>query len=229
MILTLLNRFFRICSTYEHFRFEVEKFRKIFNLSGCPTYFSDKCIQLSLNKIYNPTPSVLTVAKKVICICLPLIGFHSPQIRTQIQKICSSTFSHIKIRTVFRPTKRLSHFFTFKDRIPKGLTSHVVYSFTCQCCNALYVGQTVRHLHTRVSDHLGISPLTGKKRTNPSPSVILPHLSETGHSASLNDFPSLSSCSSSSELLVKESLHIRQHNPSLNTNLSPTPLYPCSN
>ena len=49
----------------------------------------------------------------------------------------------------------------FKDRIPLNLRSHVVYQFECQCCNALYLGKTCRHLHTRVSEHRGISALTG--------------------------------------------------------------------
>ena len=98
LILTLVNSFFRICSTYEHFHLEVEKFRKIFNLNGYPTYFWDKCIQLVLDKIYNPTPSVLKSPKKVIHICLPFIGLHSLQIRTQIQKIYSSTFPHTSER-----------------------------------------------------------------------------------------------------------------------------------
>jgi hypothetical protein len=31
---------------------------------------------------------------------------------------------------------------------------HVVYQFTCQCCRALYVGQTRRHIHTRISEHM---------------------------------------------------------------------------
>lgn len=39
-------------------------------------------------------------------------------------------------------------------------------------------------LHTQVSDHLGVSALTGKTRVNPPPSSILSHLSETGHTAS---------------------------------------------
>ena len=73
LIFTLLNRFFRICSTYEHFHLEVQKFRKIFNLNGYPTYFWDKCIQLFLHKIYNPTPSVLTAPKKSF-----LPSFHWP-------------------------------------------------------------------------------------------------------------------------------------------------------
>ena len=67
----------------------------------------------------------------------------------------------------FQPGKRLSHLFNFKDRIPKVLGSCVVYSYTCQCCSALYVGQTAHHLHTRVSDHLGVSALTDKKFLNP--------------------------------------------------------------
>ena len=63
---------------------------------------------------------------------------------------------------IFKPICRLSNFFHFKVRIPLELRSHVVYQFTCQCCNALYLGKTCRHLHTRISEHCGISALTGK-------------------------------------------------------------------
>ena len=30
--------------------------------------------------------------------------------------------------------------------------SHVVYLYKCQCCGALYVCQTRRHIHTRISE-----------------------------------------------------------------------------
>ena len=40
--------------------------------------------------------------------------------------------SHISIRFVFRPIRRLSDFFTFKDRIPFAMRSHVVYKYKCQ-------------------------------------------------------------------------------------------------
>ena len=56
----------------------------------------------------------------------------------------------------------MSSFFRFKDRIPLGLRSRVVYKFKCQCCDALYFGETIRHLHTRISEHMGISACTGK-------------------------------------------------------------------
>ena len=78
----------------------------------------------------------------------------------------------------------------------------------CQCCSALYVDQTARHLHTRVSDHLGVSSLTGKKRATSAPSSILAHLSVTGHTASLDEFKVLSTYTSPSELQVREGLLI---------------------
>ena len=104
------------------------------------------------------------------------------------------------------------------------LMRRLVYSFTCRCCSATYMGQTVRHLHTRVSEHLGVSPLTGSKSSNPTMSSILSHLDSTGHSASLNDFKIISCCSSPDELLIRESLLINKLKPSLNLQGSSVPL-----
>ena len=80
----------------------------------------------------------------------------------------------------------------------------------CRCGSASYVGQTTRHLHTRVSEHLGISPitLTGKPSSNPPMSSIFSHLKTTGHSASFDDFQILSSSSDDCELMIHESLLI---------------------
>ena len=95
----------------------------------------------------------------------------------------------------------------------------------CRCCNASYVGQTARHLHTRVWDHLGSSALTGKTLAHTSPSSILSHLSETGHTASIDDFRILTTTSNSTlELLVKESLLIRKLNPPLDASVGSIPL-----
>ena len=51
----------------------------------------------------------------------------------------------------------------FKDRLPKELTSGVVYKFQCGLCNEYYYGKCVRHLNTRIGEHIKISPLTKKK------------------------------------------------------------------
>ena len=144
--------------------------------NGYPTCFFDRCTRAFLDKVFHPEAVSHSVPKKVVYFSLPFTGTHSLHIRTQISRLCSSAFPQLNIRCVFRPTQRLSHLFTFKDRIPKGLRSCVVYQFQCRCCSASYVGQKVRHLHTRVSEHLGISALTGKASSNPKPSSILQHL-----------------------------------------------------
>jgi hypothetical protein len=148
-----------------------------------------------------------------------LFVFHIPE--HTLSK--SVPFSHISIRIVFRPTLRVSNFFMFKDKIPDAFRSCVVYSFKCRCCSASYVGQTVRHLHTLVSEHLGISALTGKTSSSPQLTSIFSHLSHSGHTASLDAFKILF-CSSPDELLVRESLLISKLKPTLNQQGSSIPL-----
>ena len=67
------------------------------------------------------------------------------------------------------------------------MRSVVLYLFKCQCCSASYVGQTTRHLHNRVPEYLGISPITGKPSSSPVMSSIFSHLNFTGHSANFDD------------------------------------------
>jgi len=40
-----------------------------------------------------------------------------------------------------------------KPPVEKLLKSHVVYQIKCSSCDASYVGQTTRHLTTRLSEH----------------------------------------------------------------------------
>ena len=83
-------------------------------------------------------------------------------------KNCSSAFPDISLRFIFGPSRRLSSFFHFKDIIPMLLRSRIVYQYKCQWCGALYFDQTRRHLHNRISEHMGVSPSTGKKLTRHS-------------------------------------------------------------
>jgi hypothetical protein len=145
---------------------------------------------------------------------LPFIGHHGLHIGSQLCKVLASAYPHISIRVVFRPSCRLSTSFQFKDRIPIALRSHVVYQFTCQCCSALYVGQTRRHIHTRISEHMGVSPQTGKERSISTMSSILAHKHIYKHPVSTSE------C----DLLIREILLISHLNLVLNANIRSTPL-----
>ena len=63
-------------------------------------------------------------------------------------------------------TKKTSSYFMNKDKIPVDLQSNVVYKFTCDQCDHIYIGETTRHFTSRQKEHL-----SGK----PEPSVISLH------------------------------------------------------
>ena len=184
----------------------------------------DQLVRRFLNNLFEPKPPVLTVPKKIVYFCLPFTGSHSLQIRTQITRLCSAAYPHLNIRFVFRSSTRISSFFPFKDRIPKFLRSGVVHLFKCRCCSASYVGQTTRHLHTRVSENLEISSFTGKPSSSPAMFSIFSHLKTTGHTANFDDFEILFFCSDDHELMIHESLLISKLKPTLNVQGSSIPL-----
>ena len=89
----------------------------------------------------------------------------------------------------------------------------MVYKFTCAGCNSVYIGETSRHLSTRVREHL----FTDKN------SHIFKHLAS---SSSRKDacgegcFRVLDSASSHHNLRIKEALYIMWERPNLNKQLN---------
>ena len=222
----VLNCYFNICPSYLNFHSEIKKIKQVFSLNGYPKNFIDSCICSFLDKIFS-APAKISSAPQVIYFALPYTGKHVLQVQTQVCRLCSSAFSHIDLWFIFCPSVILSHSFTFKNRILKGLKSCVVYQFKCRCCSTPYVSQTSWLLHMWVSDHLGISALTGKKCASPSPSSTLSHHLKTEHSVMLDNFQILTLGSSLLDLLVRESLLIKKLNLSLNANLGSIHLSLC--
>jgi hypothetical protein len=136
LIYCLLYSIFNLCSSYENFHSQLEVIRKLFNLNGFPSHIFDRLVHRFLNKIFEPKPPIHMVPKKVVYFCLPFTCSHSLQIRTQISRFCNAAYPHLNIRYIFFPSKRISSFFPFKDKVPKFLRSGVVYLFKCRCCSA---------------------------------------------------------------------------------------------
>ena len=137
-----------------------------------------------------------------------------------------SSLPFCKLIVVFSCKRRLADYFKFKDRVSRTLTSNVVYKFECGSCNASYIGLTTRHLPVRVSEHISISARTGNQ-VKTQPSAISDHLLFTceEHRPSLDDFKVLSHGRNEFDLAIKESLWIHRDRPTLNINVSSTPLY----
>ena len=94
----------------------------------------------------------------------------------------------------------------------------------CSCCNATYDGQTQRRFFMRASEHLSITPLTGKFVKMPKKSTIFDHMLLDSHKASSDNFLIFLKESNPFKLQLKESLLISHDKPILNKNIYSFPL-----
>ena len=139
---------------------------------------------------------------------LPFIGMYSKVTQNKIEKLCKRFCKSAKVKLVFTSNK-LRQTFSYKDSYPSVLSSKVVYKFVCASCNASYVGQTHRHLTTRIDEHFG----KDKK------SHIYQHLMSSVDcldACSRDCFSILDTARTKHQLRIKESLFISWLKPTLN-------------
>ena len=104
---------------------------------------------------------------------------------------------------------KLSSMFSSKDFIPESLKSRVVYQITCASCGARYIGETNRHFHTRVNEHL----------FRDKNSHVFRHLDCSRHcrdSCDASCFKIIDYAKTFSQLKIRESFQIERLNPELN-------------
>ena len=106
------------------------------------------------------------------------------------------------------------------------LLSGPVYKYKCGGYNATYYGKPKHHSKVRICEHLGISPLTGKKVKidNKDLMNIPKHLLCCNYSPSFEDFSILTRESNDFKLKIMESLLIARDKPILNKADSSLPL-----
>ena len=139
----------------------------------------------------------------------------------------NNTRPNCNLIVVFTSNTRLRKGFSFKDRIPEVLRSHLIYKFQCGNCNISYVGKTYRHFQVRYSEHLGISKLTNKQlyyRENLA-TAVRKHIIDDKHDDSPESFKIIGYAKSEFHLLIKESLIIQNRKPFLNKTVKSFPLY----
>ena len=119
----------------------------------------------------------------------------------------------------------IANFFPFKERLPMGLKSSVVYKFSCaQCASGTYIGSTTRATHMRIAEHRGRSFRTGKLLANPGHSAIREHALKCRQTISEDDFTILGQEGAQTHLRILESIFIHQLKPGLNNMQSAFPL-----
>ena len=209
LVKTLIDRVYKINNTWIGFHKDIIELKNFLSKNAYPPEITDKCIFNYLNKQTSPVKDNQSENNqtKDHYFKLPYIGQFSKITQRKISKLVNQYCNGINIKLVFTNYK-ISNFFNVKDLIPKELHSRVVYKFVCASCSACYVGETSRHLTTRVNEHL-----------RDKASHIFQHLQASTQCRDVCNedcFEIIDTAISKYQLKLKEAMHIKWVRPSLN-------------
>ncbi|RLU26748.1 hypothetical protein DMN91_000545 [Ooceraea biroi] len=143
-------------------------------INNCyPAGFINKHIKKRIKEIkYKETAHPAAVNNQVskdTFIKIPFVNNVSEMIKKSLNKY--------GVRTVFSISNKLDGIVKLgKDRLDSKLLSGVVYKIDCNNCSACYIGQTKRHLETRLKEHMA-----NVKKDVGCYSVVSKHRVDCGH------------------------------------------------
>ena len=202
---------------------ELKFLRSLFAKNSFPCSLIDKLFVKTIEKLYTCKPLVPSVPKKDVFICLPYLGNQSFIVRKKLMSLVRRFYPHVNLKCIFRNSFTIGSLFSFKDRLPLMLRTSVIYQYSCGQCSSSYIGQTVKQLKVRISQHKSRSFRTNNLLTCPENSKILEHSLNFGHSIHDNNFKILDN-PHNFDLRILESLWIHKLKPSLNDRSSSTEL-----
>ena len=159
-------------------------------------------------------PSASSQVQQAVSTCyfkLPYVGSFIREAQIRLRKLVQRYCTNIEIKLAFSSFK-VGSMFSVKDPVPLDLRSRVVYKFLCAGCNACYIGETSRHLSTRVREHLS------RDRN----SHVYQHLQQSQACrclANKNCFSIVDCAPNKLQLMLKEAMHIKWENFTLNKQL----------
>ena len=195
-------RIYRSCSSWANFHMSLERAKKILNQNQYPETFFEPIINKTLENIITEKEKEEVSEEELEKHKLFLYyrGKASENFAKDLKK------AHAPCRTIFKLRKLKTVLPSLKPPVEKMLKSHVVYQIKCSSCDACYVGQTTRHLTTRLSEH--------KSRKGP----VKEHFLQCKNKID-NDCISVldKTTNSDSFLLTLEAIWIRDIKPKINT------------
>ena len=199
-------RIYRACSTWPHFHQSLEKAKRILEQNQYPPAFYDPLIRQTLQDILGEkeqpqkqqTPAKTNITKRFIKV--QYRGKCTEDYARALHKInapCTIVMTLRKMKTALP---------SLKPPVEKVLKSGIVYEIQCPRCKACYVGQTGRHLQTRLKEHL-LRPGPMKTHLNKCDTTITEEHVKILHTTTQGE----------NNLLTLEALPIREKRPSINT------------
>ena len=206
LIKTLIDRTYQINNRWLGFDNDLKKLKTILQKNEFPIKQIDNAVRNYLDIKHKQENADTNSTNSVRYYKLPYVGsFSTYTQKGQMNVIKRYCKPEISIKLVFK----IGSMFSFKDSIPFDLKSSVVYKFECASCKACYIGETSRHLTTRIKEHL----------KSDKHSHIYKHLQTLDickQSCNENCFSILDSATSKYSLRIKEGMHIKWQKPELN-------------
>ena len=200
----LVYRVYRACSHWKYFNASLGKAKDMLEQNQYPPQFYDPIIKATIEKLIVPVvnfPYENEERKSKVMVYVSYRG-HLTDIFVKKLKESGAPVQPIitlrKLKTVMPSLKTTTK---FESR------SRVVYKITCPGCDTCYVGQTRRHLLTRLREH-------NYKKTK----AVYKHFRDcVGSEVTLNDVKILAQTSRNLDFLLSlEALFIRKYGPALN-------------
>ena len=155
LIRTLVDRAYTINNAWLGFHENIKKLTEILKKNLFPAHLVERVVDryLTLTRDECDPPVSVSDTTTNFYFKLPYIGPFSVITQKRVRQFAKCYCNNIDVKLAFSSFK-IGDMFGVKDPIPRGLRTCVVYKFLCASCNACYVGETPRHLSTRVREHL---------------------------------------------------------------------------
>ncbi|XP_066936747.1 uncharacterized protein [Clytia hemisphaerica] len=180
----LIQRAFQICNKPYFLKAELDHLKMVFHtINGYPLKVINQSIKEVKRKLQTQTETNQNESDELkpaeAKIVLPYAGIKGEIIGKEINKSVKKVFDNRAIAKVAFKGKKLTSFFSVKDKTKTEHKHNVVYRVKCPDCPASYIGEAGRRIQERVDDH------GGRDRN----SHVLKHSNSRGHTkVKMKDF-----------------------------------------
>jgi len=113
--------------------------------------YCEKLIDSAINRLQHPTDPVKTLSDSPIGVTLPFKDQKSADVvRRQLGNLGTKFIQ--QLQAVFTNKKIADHLRVTEEKPLLISQQSVIYEFTCDLCNANYIGYTCHHLHQHVGN-----------------------------------------------------------------------------
>ena len=136
LVFGLLDRFYKIASTYNAIHSEFMNIKSMLITNGYPKAYIDRCIMKYLNKKHETSVNSFTITPPMTTtpnMRLPYLGEISYEVCREMQRLVHRyAIMPFQFRFIHE-TNNLKKSFTYKDKQNHLCGSSVVYKLTCTC------------------------------------------------------------------------------------------------